>query len=85
MLTVLIYFPKSSETGEVSNCANFNITVWKFLIPLIHVFVCVRRIGPELTSVANLLPLLSRSKDPVYILVVGHSSSMWGADTAWPD
>ena len=42
------------------------------------------KVGPELTSVAN-LPLFFFSPKPQYI-VVGHSSSfMWDAATAWLD
>ena len=49
----------------------------------------VRKIGPELTSVASLPLFFLFSSKPQYIvvyLVVGHSSSsMWDAATAWLD
>ena len=51
-------------------------------------FLFVRKIGPDLTSVANLPPFSSppSPSTQLYILVVGHSSSpIWDPGTAWLD
>ena len=57
---------------------------------LIKKFFLVRKIGPELTSVANFSLYFSffssKPRTYLYILVASHSSSsMWDATTAWLD
>ena len=51
-------------------------------------FFLVRKVGPELTSVANLPPCFPPQSPgtQLYILVAGHSSSFtWNAAAAWLD